>query len=269
MSDSLKDSRPAVCYIDDQPHLDLAADSYIYPINTPDDQFKLYVELRPYQPFEVKRFYDLCIPRRKQRTAAERSIQSPDFSEMRSFVLDHVIGFSGAQLEDGSEPSQEQQLEWIKENPKMQERVFRLGVDAVAPRIQESPAPSGKAILLFGQKEHRINLEIKLYSKEKKREETIPYTAVLKKLTESQYHQYDKAITIIENARRSEMYQESNWDVIEQLCNQNLNYLQGAVVIEGKPCSADDKDTWIKQVPLIHKIYMMAQITQGVNLKNG
>lgn len=270
MTETLNDARHAVAYVDDKPVLELAADHYIYPINTLDDRFKLYVAMKAYQPYSVKKIYDLVLPRRKQRTATERSVEIQDLAPIRDFVLDHFIFFSGAQLEDGSEASVEMQKQWLEENPSFLERIFRFGLDAVGPSddFETLESGTGKAILVFGQKEHRIKLEMRLYSPERKQEERIKLTAILEKLTQSDKHKYDKAIAIIENSRRNETYLQANWDVIEQLCNHKLRKLENAV-INGEACEESNRDSWIKQLPLIAKIYIMGQANQEIDLKNG
>jgi len=267
MSDTQKDSRNAIAYLDGNPVLDLAADRYIYPITTPDDQFKLYVSMRAYEPYAVKKFYDQVLPKRKRRTSTETTVETPDAADLRSFVMDHFEHFSGAALEDGSEPGPELQRQWLEENPVFVERIFRQGVDMVGPRTRPDEAKPGKAILVFGGNAQRIPLEFRLYSPERTCEETIRPVAVIDKLTQSDKHKYDKAISIIENSRRGETYTEANWDVIEHLCNSRLNRIEGAV-INGEPCEAANKEDWIKRLPIIPKIYIVGQAVQSVDLKN-
>jgi hypothetical protein len=270
MTDTPKASQPqksAVVYVDGKPCLELAADRYIYPINTPDDQFKLYVAMRVYEAYAIKKFYDQIIPKRKRRTTAENTVETPDMADMRTFVLDHFESFTGAVLADGSAPGPEQQKLWLEENSTFLERIFRLGIDSVGPRERPDEARLGKAILLFGQKEQKIHLEFRLYSPERKFEEVLRPIAIIDKLTQSDKHQYDKAISIIENSRRGETYTEANWDVIEQLCNQRLKCLEGAV-IDGQPCTAINKESWVKRLLLIPKIYIMSQAIQDVEIKN-
>mgnify|MGYP000190057479 CR=1 FL=1 len=268
MTETLNDARHAICYIGDDPHLELAADIYTYPVLTPDEQFTLYVSMRAYKPFAVKKFYDQCIPKRIQRSAAERTVETPDYSRLREFVMEHFVGMAGAQLEDGSEPTIEQQRSWLRENPAFQERIFRSAIDAVGLRARMETAGGGKAILVFGQRQHRVLLEFRLYSPERKSAESIRITAVVERLTQSQKHQYDKAISLIENSRRGEIYQESNWDVIEQLANHSLLRLDGPVVYNGSPCTEENKESWLPGLPYLAKVYCMAQAVQEIDIKN-
>jgi hypothetical protein len=268
MSDTQKDSRNAVAYIDDKPVLELAADQYIYPINTPDDAHKLYVAMRVYEPYPVKKFYDQILPKRKRRTATESTVETPDLADMREFVMNHFECFFGAELEDGSEPSIELQRQWLEENPTFAERIFNLGINTVGPRVRPDEAKVGKAILLFGQKEQRIPLEYRLYSPKRKVEESLRFDAVIEKLSQPDKHQYDKATAVIENSRRGETFLEGNWDVIEQLCEHRLRRLEGAVMIGGQACMEDNKDAWVKRLLLIPKIYIMSQAFQSIDLKN-
>jgi len=224
--------------------------------------------MRAYPPHAVKSFYDLMIPKRKRRTASESSMQTADLAPMRKFVMDHFVGFTGAVLEDGSEPDAEQQRSWLSENEAFQERIFRMGYDRVGPIERPDEALPGKAILLFGQRDYRIPLEFHLYSHKEQREETIRITAVVDRLTQSDKHQYDKAVAVIENSRRGEVYTEANWDVIELLCNQRLKRLEGNVLIDGKLCMEENKEQWLKRLPFIPKVYIIAQCTTEIDLKN-
>lgn len=260
------DARNAVAYIDDKPCLELVTDEYIYPVNTPGDRFKLYVSMKPYEPYAVKKFYDQMMPRRKARAAGEHEIVTSDDADIVEFVKDHFLSFSGATLEDGTEPTLEQQREWISGNDAFAGRIFRNGVDAL--KSPDAPEESGKAILVFGQKEHKIEYEIVLYSPERKTEETIKLTAYLEKFTQPDKHKYEKAISFIENSRRKESFVEANWDVIEQLCNHKIIRLEGAV-INGESCEKSNIQDWIKMYPLIHKLFVVGKAIQDIDIKNG
>jgi hypothetical protein len=261
-----KDARNAVVYIEDIPCLELAADSYIYPVNTPGDRFKLMVAMRPYEPYSVKKFYDQMMPKRKTRSAGEHELVTSGDADLCEFVMAHFQSFSGAELEDGSEPTIEQQKEWLENNDAFMSRIFRNGVDAL--KLVDAPETTGKAILVFGQKEHRIEYELTLFSPERKTEETIQITAKLEKFSQSDKHKYEKAISFIENSRRKESFVEANWDVIEQLFNHKTIGMDGAV-IDGKPCAADNREAWIKRLPLIHKLFVVGKAIQDIDIKNG
>lgn len=269
MSETQKsDARNVLVYVDQRPVLDLAGNQLTYSITTPNDAFKLLVTMRMYESFEVKKFYDQVLPKSKHRTDSETQTESQDHADLREFVLNHFVSFSGAVLEDGREPSTEQQREWLNENQTFVERIFNLGINDVSPKIIAESEHNGPAVLVLGPKEHRVPLEYRLYSHTRKVVETIHFDAVLERLTQSDRHQYDKATTVISNKRRRETFFEGNWDVIEQLCNHKLKRLEGDVVIDGQPCNEANREVWLKRLPLIPKIYIMSQVIQSIELKN-
>jgi hypothetical protein len=270
MSDTQKESRNAVVYIDGVPQLELAADHYIYPVTTPDEQFKLYVKIRVYESYAIKKFYDQILPRRQRRSNAESITRIPDATDMRQFVMDHVEELIGVVLEDGQSPSLEEQKQWLRENPLFVERIFREGIDRVS-RANEKRQEPGKLVMLLGQKEVKIPLRLRLYSTERNCEEILTPVMVMERLSESDRHQYHTAINLIENSKFGESYSEANWDVIEQLCNQRLFRFEGAV-FNGTPCGATNrsgKEGWIARIPIVMKIYAMTSSMQDIEIKNG
>jgi hypothetical protein len=268
MPDALKETRQAVCYIDDRAHLELLADEFIFPITTRDERFKLRFHMRPYQPHEVKRFYDEMIPRRKRRTAQQMTVETPDYTEANAFVLDHFICMDGVTLPDGSDPTVEQQRTWLEENPDFLTRIFREGYDTVGTRDEPEEPTAAKAVLVFGRQDYRIPSEFTLYSPERCTDETVRVGHVLSRLTQADRHQYDRAVKVIENARRREVHTEANWDVVEGIYDSRIRSLEGALY-DGHPCTETSKAEWRKVVPFCMKVYVTAQAFVEVELGNG
>ena len=271
MSHTRNDSGQAVSYLDDLPVIELTAQEWIYPVTTADGRFKLYFHLKPYPAFAVKSFYDQLMPRRKSRTANEQVVMDADFTGVRRFIDDHFLALSGIALEDGSEPTLEQQQQWLAQpqNADFKVRAFREGIDKVGLREAAEVRP-GKVFMVFGQADTRTPSEILLYSPERKTDELIRVTHTLARLSESDRHQYDKAIKFIENTRRQESFVEANWDVIEGLYNQKVKSLDGAV-LNGDPCTEankDGKDGWCALVPFCWKVYVMGSVYGDIELKN-
>jgi hypothetical protein len=267
MTDAQNATRHAVTYVNDVPMLELLADEFILPVQTRDERWKLLIHMKPYQPYAVKKFYDQVLPRRKRRTASETQVQVPDYADVRAFVMEHFVRFEGALLPDGTEPTVQQQRQWLAENPEFVERIFRDGIDRVGARQQAQDPDVGKPVLMFGVQELKTPLEFPLYSPERKTDETVSVVAVQEQWTESERRQYEKAITFIENSRRGESYSEANWDVIELMCNRKLKRLEGALV-GGAPCTEANKDAWVGRLLIIPKIYIMVQASLEIGLKN-
>lgn len=265
-------TKEAVVYLDDVPHLELTAEELVYPIRTPDESYKVYCHMRRYEPWEIKPWYDVVVPKRRRRSQSESSIETPDTSEQQKFVLDHLIRMEGVQCEDGSEPTLEQTKGWLAENPAFTRRIFTEGVDRVGPRDRvQLDTSAGKPMLVFGRATSAIRTEVTLYSRDRKADEIVPVVHTLTRLSESDRHQYDKAVAVIENARRGEVYYQSNWDVIELLYNHRIKSLSGAVM-DGQACNeqnkGDAKSGWARLVPFVMKVYVMAQAFLEIDLKN-
>jgi hypothetical protein len=273
MSDSQVDSRlkQAIVYIEDKPHFELAGEEWIFPIPAPpplDERLTMYCHMSPYLAHEVKRFYDQMIPVRRQRTASEVSLETPVYSDACDCVISHFIRMWPVALPDGTEPTPERQAEWIASDPGFAIRIFRLGYDVVGYSGQDNLAPlPAKAVLLFGKIDHQIPTELRLYSFERKRIETLRLDHHLERFNESDRHQYDRAIQLIENSRRAEQRVETNWDVISGLYDRRVKSLEGAV-INSQPCQESNKADWIPKVPFIMKAYVVSKVAGAIALGN-
>lgn len=264
-SATVQDSH-AIVYVDDRPCLDLTAKEFIHPVLTMDERWKIYVHLSAYEPYEIKRFYSDISFMRKQRTASESLLEPRSVEGVYDFVDKHFLGLTGVELEDGSAPTREKALEWLNENPLMKTRIFRECIDRVGPR-QVQDDDGGRPILVVGRVSHRVPTEAILYHPVRCKEETIKMVHTLERLTETDRYNYDKAISIIENARRRELYTDTNWDVIEIMYNRKVKSLEGAC-LDRTPCTESNKEMWMKLVPFTVKIYVMAQAVGGIELKN-
>lgn len=270
-TDTLGGSREnlqATAYQGEQPVVELAAEEWIYPISTPNGRLKLNIHLKPYSPYAVKKFLDLILPRRKARTA-QQSVLDSDYTCVMPFVDDHFLGLSGVTMEDGTTPTAEQQKAWIDQNSDFKIRAFRDGVDNISlrKREEETPVATGRVVLVMGRPESLIETDIGLHSKGTRRDELIRVNHALARMSESDRHQYDRAIKLIEDTRARETFLEANWDVIEGLYNKLVKSLTGAV-LAGEPCTESNKDAWVKVVPFCWKVYVMSMAYQEVELKN-
>jgi hypothetical protein len=267
MTDTQKtESREAVAYVDGRPLLEVACGEYVYPIDTEDGKFTVHCGIRPYQPYAIKKFYDGLVSRRKRRTPDEQTIEFPDYAEAIDFILGHLGNLYGVELADGTSPSAEDQKRWLEQNRPFAERIFRFGVDYFFER-QETPE-SGRVVLVFGRREHRIPVELRLYAPKTKRVEAIELFHVLDRMSQSDRHQYDRAVSVVESSKRGERFVEANWDVVEGLYNQRAKAVDGALV-EGVPCTEANRDAWIKLIPFCLKVHVMHTAMREIELGNG
>ena len=265
-----KDPRQAVIYLDYKPCIELTAEEFIYPLTIYDDQPRIRFHLSQYEPYEVKKFYDQLMLRRRARGRQESILEIPDSQGVRDFIDAHFLRMSNvATDEKGTEPTIAQQREFLSSRPDIKLKLFREGIDRFRPREEpeKQQAPKGKAVLIFGRIETRVVTEMELYSPERTTDEWIRVVHVMTPWTESDRHQYEKSIHVIEHSRRQETYVEANWDVITGIYDQRIKCLQGAC-IEGLPCDESIKADWIGLVPFCMKVYAAAAVFTESESKN-
>ena len=268
MLEVLEQKLYAVAVVLDLPQLELAAKEYVFPISVQDGQFKLLCWMRSARSSEIKRFYDQMMIRRRSRGRSEMEYRTSDLPGVRAFVDDHFVRMEGATLEDGTEPSHDDQREWLNQNDSFKIRIFREGYDAFADWADDEPAMAkGKPMLILSRPEHTIRAAWKLYSEGTKSEETIKLSVTFEKLTKADSYQYEKSFRIIENLKTSDRYVETNWDVIEGIFDRKAKKIAGAL-IDGAPCDESNREQWIKMVPFSLKVFCLAKIGEEVEIKN-
>lgn len=271
MTDAQETRLRAVVQRDGRNFVELAAPEWCYSIPTADERYRVLVYVSPYDAHEIKKFYDLVLPRRKRRTASEVSIESCGRDKILAFVDRHFLRLGGVALPDGSEPALEQQRAWLDENPQFKGLIFETGFDRVGVRDgEDEPAPETRAIMILGRSEYRIRGGIRLWDEQQSCNVVIPLVHVLGRFSESERHQYDRAIKIIENSRRGEIYAEANWDVVGLLYQHHVQAIEGAL-LDGQPCTAANRDGesgWLARVPFIWQIFAMGRAISEVALGN-
>jgi hypothetical protein len=261
--------KAAIVYKDDVPLLELAAQEWIFPIKTPDDQWKLYFHMKPYRAYTVKKFFDLFLLRTEDRGNSEHILKFPNFTPVEKFFDEHFISMGGVETPEHKEPTIEQQKAWLDANPEMKVRVFREGYDAISSVEPEGPPPNGhKPVLIFDCFEHKIECEWTLYSEQLQQDEKLKFTHTLDKLTHADKQLYLSAIRPIRNSRKGERYIETNWDVIEQLYDRKIREVQG-LFFEGEPCTLEKKNFWKESLPFSMKVHVIGRIINEIEIKNG
>lgn len=253
----------AVKIQDDKPVLELAAEEFIFPITTPDGHHKVLFHMKPYRPFVVKAFYDETLVRSKSTSRGERVLDVPTSEKLLRFVSDHFIRMEGVEGPDGSEPSIEMQRAFLDDNEQLKARVFRMGYDFVT--VPDFAAGNGHSKLsLFGPAESDIDAQWLLHDSGIDHRIIVSHHTA--KLAKVEFDKYQKAIRVIETNR--DRYMQGNWDVVEQLYDAKILSLKGAVV-EGQPCEDKNKKEWVGLVPFCMKVFVMGQLAQELETKNG
>jgi hypothetical protein len=260
----------AVSFVDDVPHLELAALEYVFPISVQDGQFKLLLRMKAARASAIKRIYDQLMIKRKSRGRSETEYRTTDSPGVKSFIDDHFISMDGATLEDGNEPSLDDQREWLNQNESFKVRIFREGYDAFTDGSvdEEQAAVKGKPVLVLSKPDHNIKVRWVLYSDETKSEAKLNFTVTMEKLVKADTHQYEKAFRLIENTKTNERYIESNWDVVESLFDRKAKKITGAL-LSGAPCDESTRDQWVKLLPFSLKVFVLAKMVEEVEIKNG
>jgi hypothetical protein len=226
--------------------------------------------MRPYEAFEVKKFYGSAIPRHTRRNRNELVLGTADDIESQDllrFIDEHFIRMTGVALEDGSEPTVEQQREWLNENPWFKYQVFSQGYDMHAVRNPEpDPVVTGKTVLLFARPTHKIHTEKILYSTEREQEVKIRLTHEVARISRIDEKLFRNASDIVQNFQTAQIYAAANWETIEGLYNSKVTAVEGAL-LEGESCTEKNKPGWIDKIPFCMKIQAIGQAFREIDLK--
>lgn len=253
----------AVVLKDDKPALELAADEFVFSIMTPDDRHVVRFHVKPYRSYAVKSFYDDLMPRRKTLSRGERIVEIPDSAKVRQFIDAHFVRMEGVASADGSEPDVSIQRSWLNQNEAFMIRVFRQGYDAIT-RPDFAETNGHRPLQLFGPDQSDVEAQWTLYSEGIDHRVIVTHT--MNRLTKLDHDKYQKAVRLIENNRES--YVQANWDVVEQLYDQKVQRLSGAL-LSGKLCDESNLKEWIPLVPFCMKVFVMGQVSQELETKNG
>jgi hypothetical protein len=252
----------AVVFQDDKPVLELSAEEFVFPIRTPDERHIVRFHMKPYRSYAVKSFYDDLMPRRKSISRGERVIEVPDPSRIKSFVDAHFVRMEGVSV-NGEEPGVDIQRRWLNDNEAFMVKVFRQGYDAIStPDFAETNGH--RPLELFGPEQHEIPSQWTLNNNGI--DHRLIVTHITSRLTKVDHEKYQKAIRLMENGRES--YVQANWDVVEQIYDQKAKSLEGAV-IGGEPCNEANIKEWVPLVPFCMKVFVMGQVAQELETKNG
>lgn len=254
----------AVVFQDDKPVLELAAEEFVFPIRTPDNRHVVRFHMKPYRAYAVKSFYNDLMPRRKTLSRGERVLEVADPSRIKQFVDAHFLRMEDVAGASGEEPGVDIQRAWLNANEGFMVSVFRQGYDAIGlPDFAESNGH--RPLQLFGPNEHEVEAQWTLHADGIDHRVIVTHT--MARLTKPDHDRYQKAVRLMENAR-GESYVQANWDVVEQLYDQKARKLAGAL-LAGKPCDESNSKEWIPLVPFCMKVFVMGQVAQELETKNG
>ena len=253
----------AVVFQDEKPVLELTADEFVFPIRTPDERHVVRFHMKPYRAYAVKAFYDDLMPRRKSLSRGERIVELADSMRVRQFIDAHFVRMEGVEGANGEEVGIDIQRRWLNDNEAFMVRVFRQGYDAiVTPDFAETNGH--RPLQLFGPEQHEVDAQWILHADGIDHRLIVTHTTA--RLTKIDHDKYQKAVRMIENARES--YIQANWDIVEQLYDQKARSLAGAV-IGGKVCDESNLKEWVPLVPFCMKVFVMGQVSQELETKNG
>jgi hypothetical protein len=263
----------AVVYEDDKPILELSASEWIFPIHPPkNERFTILFKMKPYRSYSVKKFYDEMMYAVRSRIGPELVFTAQEYISAKKFVDQQLICMINLVYEDGSELTLEQQKKWLDQQEDLKIAVFNQGFDGVtlAPSINgngDFTSIDKTKLVVFEIAGHKICIQWKLYSEERKEEAQVILTHYLNRITQQERHRYNQSFHLKENTRRNEQYVETNWDVVEQLYDFKVKKLEGAL-IEGEACTEENKVAWVPQVPFCMKAFVISQALQEIELKN-
>ena len=262
----------AVNYVDGNPVWDFHADHVAYVLMMADNRLFVPV-LRQHTDLKERRGFW-----KEEATALKRSVSGikfkgdnlqlgePNESFFRDFVDAHFEYLYGTSTDDV-----DAHRKYLDVHPYMKTRTFKEGVQGVSHDEPEDEVLDQESVPIFdimvGETEREIELLQTLFSIEKKRMEPIYMTHTLREVKETDYQKYRKATTRQINARKRKLVSLDDYYLLSSIYDGLVQSVSGAVV-DGKPCTPENKPDWMALVPLTHKLLVLSVVMREVEGKN-
>lgn len=196
---------------------------------------------------------------RSSDVTAEREWDIGSDMEARRFVDAHFRGIGNVE----GDPTFEEQRAFLDERPALKARIFTHGYNLiVSPKADE--APTGK--LKLGNIERAVEARRFLYSPAEDRIEIVDLKHLHRRATEEDRIRYKRTLRILDRGRTQTI--RTDWRGIESLYDGLVTGIEGALV-NGEPCTEENKDSWLRRVMLIDKVFAVGRIFSATAIKNG
>ncbi|MFH1740942.1 MAG: hypothetical protein ABIH23_18220 [bacterium] len=257
-------SQNVVKYIDGTPVYELTGEEIVFPIQLEQGgvQVLAYFHMdAQYRTTEVRGFIDDLMIRYRDSDSGDRDIEFGEEGACAEFVKKHFRGISGV---DGN-PSREECLAWLGENPNVLTLIWSQGYSRVlADDEDDSPAPGKLVIGSFAQQ--TVKTKRLLYCPANGSVQVIRMKHVLKRESEADRITHRKAMRQTEKGKIS--FFRFNWDVLDQLYAKLILRVEG-MTCDGDAAHEDNPAPWPRLVPLPDKISVISKVFSRTAVKNG
>ena len=208
---------PTLSFADTVPVYELTGEELVFPIV--DGKMEFYVHMSPYGFQELKDLMAEVGLRMKPRAGGIIRMVPSDPAAMLPFFWKHFLRMSGVRKKDGSEPSVEEQIAFIKANPRKRiaETTVLQGFGGI--RFPE-PADEDEAgvMVIDAEVDEGVRTYVWLHDPEGGQSHRVHLTHRFRPAREADVRIYARATGQSEmNTRRQEMIRQENLDVLEIL----------------------------------------------------
>jgi len=258
--------------IEDDPKYELEAEELIFPITIDDDgtEYMILIHMRPYTAKDIKKFLEDSST--KVKLGKDELTLKPDASPAYQFFWKYFIRMSGVEAVDESgepyDPPVEEQVEWIKDNPrlKIEERIVMNGYGNVA--IQTVEAPAQARFIIGKARDRKIRTTFELWNPDRERIDSIEIVHRFRRETEFDTRRHTMATGQSRmKTRKSEWMRVEDYTVVEHIYDDMIQEVTG-VTLGGVECTLDNKDRWVGSIPFWWKHFVLAELFKGVMIKN-
>lgn len=236
-------------------------------------EYELVFCMRPYSAQEMK---ELLIEMSQQFEAVSKNktkVRPIEQSVCAPFFDRHFVKMLGIRNEDGSEPSIEEQKQWIDENDplyNLKASVVLLGygdINSVHP--ETGGFGDGKMVLRMGRSNVDVRCFMRLWNAARERAERLECVFWFSRPTDRDRREHERGLGASEIQRRKQTvmwHKLRNYDVTEQLFDRLVRRVEGFTV-RGRQCSEENVEEWKGLIPFWFKVFAVDELFRGVQIK--
>jgi len=258
---------PCLKFIDGEPVYDLLGEELVFPVI--DGQREFYVHMKPYRAQPFKDMMGSLGFKMQPTGSGVIQMLPSDTGPMHSFFWDHFIGLSGVRKKDGSLPSVEEQKAFVRDNPRLRivETVILAGYGGIRmPPLEEEE--TDVFVLDDIESREQVRTYIWLHDPQQRESFRVFLTHQFRPAKEKDARIYARATGQSQmNTRKNEMMRRENFDALELLYRDMIETVSG-FVLGNEPCTAENRDRWVKLIPLWHATNALDEYFRGVQGKN-
>ena len=259
---------------------ELTAEELIFPFDATVNgkSHTFYTHMRQYRAFDLKQLLSEINYRVRSEDGGDREIVKGGKEAIDDFFWKYFSRLSvhGGPPREG-DPSPEQSKEWIKKNPRyfilrgvVMEGFgqFRIKQKEVDDQPHNSNGNHASAQFFSLDLNETITLVQNVFFAGVG---LVPVEMAhsFRRETATECHRYERATDRQKIHSKDHAFERTtNYDVLEQLYEPLVESVEG-VTIKGEPCTAANKEAWVKLVPFWHKYWILTELFGGVQSKNG